>query len=742
MLYKLHQIHQLLVLGLFFLLLGSNFCLGNSEILPVTANKLEQITVKAQPISPTKQEGDLLYTGSEITSAGLKLAGIGGLSSVYQAFSILPGLNPELTDPTGIGGAEIRLRGIRSMFTGMTVEGIPNYGIMSVGPRDYLYDLENMAAIKLYRGATPAALSSGTGNRGGTIALSYARPSDDLTLQLEQSLGSNSLTRSFFRLDSGILPSQTKFFLAGSYTEADKWKGAGEVGGRDHLTLGINQKFSDNLEAELFYNYNQVDQDLYKGLNYDQARHISQHYDDDYLEELTGTPVDVDFYKYHHSDTRNHDVMAIINYQPKENHSFSLKPYYSREDKKWLDGGADKYVEAERFGAKFEYVGDWAGTLVSTGYWYENHDLEKYIRKNKINDQGRNYAGWASLAENRGSGQIHTPYLQLGRSFGPFSCQAGIKYFSYYEPASQAYLSDKSTPYSSSQALDNNLGSDSEMSLKAMNFQKWLPSLSLGYEASPALEFYLNYGRNYMRPYAYLPIATIYSGNRSKFQAAGLTLQDIFNKWKLETSDNFDFGWRFQHRWFSLSPTIFHARHQDLLFVAYDDQVGVNYHQNIGDATIWGAELECNIYPTENLICYFNPSYTKATFDNDLGSRGSLIKTDGNDLPDTPRWLLKAGLIYKYRGFTISPSVKYVDQRYGDIENQEQVDDYTTVDLMIGYQIKNLWFLQEANLEIEFTNLFDKKYIGTIKADDDGFRTSQYYAGVPFTTVCKISGKF
>ena len=369
MFYNFRPLQQLLIPTLLFLLISTNLGLADSEVPPDRTTKLGKITVEAQPINPTKQEGDLLYTGSEITSTGLKLSGVGGLSSVYKAFSILPGLNPELTDPSGIGGAEIRLRGIKSMFTGMTVEGIPNYGIMSVGPRDYIYDLENMEAIKLYRGATPAALSSGTGNRGGTIELNYARPTDNFSFQLEQSLGSNSLTSSFFRLDSGLLPSRSKFFLSGSYTEADKWKGAGEVGGRDHLTLGISQKLSDTLDAELFYNYNQIDQDLYKGLNYDQARKIANYYDDDYLEELTRTSADVDYYKYHHSATRNNDVMTIINYKPNENHSFSFKPYYASEDKKWIDGGADKYVEAERFGAKLEYVGNWAGTLVSTGYW-------------------------------------------------------------------------------------------------------------------------------------------------------------------------------------------------------------------------------------------------------------------------------------------------------------------------------------------------------------------------------------
>ncbi|MBN2809503.1 MAG: TonB-dependent receptor [Deltaproteobacteria bacterium] len=707
---------------------------------PVT--KLEQITVEAQPINPTRQEGDLLYTGSEITPEGLELAGLGGLSSVYQAFSILPGLNPELTDPTGIGGTEMRLRGIKSLFTGLTVEGLPNYGIMSVGPRDYLYDLENMSALKLYRGATPTALSSGTGNRGGTIALNFARPSDDFGLQLEQSLGSNALSRSFFRLDSGSLPSLTKFFISASHTEADKWKGAGEIGGRNHLTLGLSQKISETLDAELFYNDNNEEQDLYQGLNYNQARHISSHADDDYLEELTGTPADVNYYKYHHSRAENHDLMTIINYRPAEGHCFSLKPYYSTEDKKWLDGAADKYVEAERYGAKLEYVGNWAGTLISTGYWYENHDLEKYVRKNKIDNLGRNYAGWAYLAENRGSGQIHTPYLQLGRQFGPFSGQVGIKYFSYKEPASIAYLSNKSTPATYNQALADNLGEDPAMSLKAMRFQKWLPSISLGCQASPDLDFYLNYGRNFMRPYAYVPLASIYSSNRAKFLAADLTLQDIYDGWKLETSDNFDLGCRWQQRWFSLAPTLFYARHHDLLFVAYDERVGLNYHQNIGDATIYGAELECNLYATDNLMFYINPSYTRATFDDDLVSGGQRLATDGNDLPDTPRWLVKAGLIYKYKNLSIAPSLKYVDQRYGDIANQEKVDAYTVVNLNLGYKLQNFYFLREAGIDLEFSNLLDKKYVGSIRADDDGFKASQYYAGIPLTTVCKFSGKF
>ncbi len=730
------QIGIFLTIFSFSFCLNPQICLSSNEI--TVATQLESITVKAQPAAPTSQPGKPLFTSNELTSTGLKLAGAGGLSSVFQAFSILPGINSELSDPTGIGGTTMRLRGIKSMFSSMTVEDIPNYGIMGVGPRDYIYDLENMTAVKLYRGAVPATVSSGIGNRGGSFSLEFIRPQEEFSLQFEQCLGSNNLKRTFFRIDSGILPGQGKFFLSGSYTQADKWKGAGEVGGRNHLTVGAQQEIKDNFNLELFYNYNQSEQDLYKGLNYSQANSISNYHDLDYLEELTGTSADQDYYKYHRTKTKNNDLIMNLNFRIKEHHTLSLKHYLSTEDKKWIDGGADKYVDAQRFGGRLEYKGEWDDFSVNAGYWYENHDLEKYIRKNRITSQGRNYAGWAYLAENRGSGHIHAPYLQLSHTFGLLTCQAGIKYFHYNEPASRTYLSDKTTPDSYRRALNNNLGIDTEMSLKTASYQKWLPSASVALTVSPELEFYANYGRNFMRPYAYVPIAMTYSNNRDKFQAAGVTLQDICDQWKLETSDNFDFGCSYQHLWFSFTPSIFYARHHDLLFATTDPETGVNYHQNIGDATVTGAELELNIFPTDNLMIYVNPSYTKAT----IAKAKLNKKIKNNDLPDTPRGLLKTGFIYNFNKFTIAPSIKYTDTRYGDINNLEKIDHHTTVDLKVGYKFDPLFSLKEANFEIELTNIFDKKYIGSIKADDDGFVASQYYAGIPFTVICRIKGSF
>ena len=54
----------------------------------------------------------------------------------------------------------------------MTVAGVPNYGGNPMGPREYLYDMENFENIAVYKGAVPADLGTGVGARGGACGRS------------------------------------------------------------------------------------------------------------------------------------------------------------------------------------------------------------------------------------------------------------------------------------------------------------------------------------------------------------------------------------------------------------------------------------------------------------------------------------------------------------------------------------------------------------------------------------------
>jgi len=708
---------------------------------PVT---LETMTVRDVLAAPTRQEGDLLYTGTEVTAAGIELAGSKAASSAFATLDILPGINVELKDPFGISGANVRIRGISSAKVGMSVEGLPNYGIMGIGPRDYLYDMENMESIGLYKGAAPPGLGTGDGNTGGTVGLNWRRPTDEFGAILSQQIGNYDARRSFLRLDSGQLPTGTAGFLSYSYSEVDKWKGAGDLGPRNHVTAGLTQTLGERFKIEIFYNYNNIESHDFDSLSYAETKALKHTYRRDYNQHRTGNPVlDADYYDYHRGDYENTEFMTIASFTAAPGHVFSLKPYYAQEDKSNLDGAADKVTDLERLGAVGEYRGEIAGCSISAGYWYESHDLQKYVRANQITATGRVYKGWKYLTENDGHGDIHSPWLQLSRRFGNFSLQAGIKYFSYTEPGSTAYKGSAAggTPSSYHAALNHNQGEDSDLSLKEMTFDEWLPNLALGYRLTPKLELYANYGRTYMRPYAYVPLATTYAGNRAAFKAAGITLQNIFDEWKMETSDNFDIGCRWRGERFDFTPSIFYAKHHDLLVNAFDPRVGVNYDQNLGDATAWGAELEFNLYPIDNLVFFFNPSYTRLEFDDDFVRGTTVIQVKGNQYPDTPKMLVKAGFLWTIGSLKVAPTVKYVGRRYSTAQHTDPISAYTTADLALSYTLPRFAWCKELAVGLDINNLFDKKYIGAISASDDGDGAT-YNPGTPFSAIASLSAKF
>jgi iron complex outermembrane receptor protein len=84
--------------------------------------------------------------------------------------------------------------------------------------------------------------------------------------------------------------------------------------------------------------------------------------------------------------------------------------------------------------------------------------------------------------------------------------------------------------------------------------------------------------------------------------------------------------------------------------------------------------------------------------------------------------------------------LRWLDERCGDAENTEKVDDYAVVDLKFGYTKRNIAVVDALKLSLEFTNLFDKKYVSLINGmDDSRAGKTSYYAGAPFTTLLTVS---
>ncbi|KUJ95588.1 MAG: TonB-dependent receptor [Desulfonauticus sp. 38_4375] len=162
---------------------------------------LPDIVVEGQKIIvPTKQSDETVYTGTEITREGMDIAGEKGKASVYEVVSVVPGVVFEGVDPNNLASEQssIRVRGVKGYLGAMTVEGVPNYGGNPMGPRNYIYDLDNFESISIYKGAIPSDLGSGVGNRAGAIELKPLWATKDFGVKFSQSLGSFDIIKEPF----------------------------------------------------------------------------------------------------------------------------------------------------------------------------------------------------------------------------------------------------------------------------------------------------------------------------------------------------------------------------------------------------------------------------------------------------------------------------------------------------------------------------------------------------------------
>ncbi|MBF0232459.1 MAG: TonB-dependent receptor [Desulfamplus sp.] len=749
---------------------------------------LDEIIVTSEKlITPTKLTNETVYTGSEITRKGMEIQGSQGETSIYEIMDILPGISVESPDPYGLAAEQrnIRVRGVRGFLGSMTVEGVPNWGGNPMGPREYIYDTENFDGISVYKGAVPADFGTGVGARGGAIELKprWADKNDKLGVNFSESGGTDSYSRTFFRVNSGKIPDiNTGVSMSYSHTEADKWKGPGDLGPRNNFNMMLTQPFGDKDNhigdndkvnnkdlIKVWFNYNDLSQNLYKSLSYQDTQNLSANYKNDFNSTLTGVKnQDIYYYDYNKGDYNNLDLMSVIPISLNDSLSLCLKPYYSKEDTKILGGVASqggliqkRTRDIERYGIITQLDGDItpsasSSIMASLGYAFESNDM--VIKTQNFDPLTFANKGYGMLTESDGNGAVHSPFLKLTGNIDNFDWQTGLKYFYYKDPASKGYTSPAPT---------FNPVHASDLDREEKEYDKILPTVGMGYNLSDYLNIYARYGKNFIRPYSYMPIITLYNTNRTKFQENSITLNDLFNGYDMEISDNFEAGLRFKNELFEIMPAFFYSKHDNLLTTIYDPRVNLSYQQNIGEATGYGVDLETNLFLTSDISLFFNPTYTVLTYDRDLTYQGETFHSEGNQIVDTPEWMFKTGLIYKHDfdkngSFEIVPMLRYLGKRYGDIEHKEDVESFITADLNLKYSRKiNSFGIGSdkssgntkssgdvnggttMNIALQFQNLFDEEYVSSISASDDSRAGSTgYYVGAPFTTILSVSFEY
>ena len=689
-------------------------------------------------------------------------AGLGGVN-VFRAIELTPSLNVQTDDAYGLGGGSIRLRGFDDRQIGVTIDGMPlnDSGNFALYPHEYA-DVENLESITVERGAV-SKRSPFYVEIGGAIRITTRPPSNKFGITVFPKYGTNDFRRIFFRVDTGRLPLGTKAFFSYSHTEADKWKGPGKHPEyRDHYTLGFQQNIG-RLFWEFYYDLNVQLNYYYRPLNYQQALDLERYRRFDYTPNLifpggnglvhnndTIRGNNLNYYKFYKNPYTNHQLRANFELEITKDIKLTFKPYM------WIGRGSGTSATTFRIGRNtyiayresYNYT-DRPGFIAEmnfkvlqgnlyTGFWYERSKLKQWQPSFpvRVNPDGSytlitSTTGTPSFRYNYIQKTItttNTPYVfyETSELFGRLDLNVGMRFASVKRDFSS--YDTKNMPYYPRDGIfdDPNLRKDPRLSY-VKTYRKTLPSFGVGFKLTENIYPYFAYAKNFRVPPNFI-------GNIPD----NVDAQFVVNQLKPEESHSYDLGVRFEFDKFYVVPSFYYVDYKNrLIRIADPTDPNLIYLRNAGKVEAYGYELEVGANPFRFLSIYGSYSYNVAEFKDNcttLATGNPVCGIRGNQVPDTPKNMLKAGMHLRLYGFNIKPSVQYIGSRYGTVDNKEKISSYTLVNLSVDRRIT-----RDIRLYVDVVNLTDKKYIGRISP---GETAGRYYVGAPFTLSAGLRGRF
>ena len=111
----------------------------------------------------------------------------------------------------------------------------------------------------------------------------------------------------------------------------------------------------------------------------------------------------------------------------------------------------------------------------------------------------------------------------------------------------------------------------------------------------------------------------------------------------------------------------------------------------------------------------------------------------GRQVVDTPRFMARTGLSYRWGNFEISPSIRYLGPRFGNATHTERIGSHVVADLALNYTRKKALGNATLKAGLELNNLFNRKYVAVVNASDDNQGgAASYMAGAPFGAALKV----
>ena len=674
-------------------------------------------------------------------------------TSPLKVLEKLPGVNFQSSDPFGAyeWSTRFSIRGFNQNQLGFTLDGIP-LGDMSYGNNNGLHisravSSENIGSVSVSQGAGSVGTAS-TSNLGGTVQFFTLAPTDERGLTFAQTFGSDSTSRTFARVDTGLINGAVKAFISGTRQRTDKTKGEGgqdqdQLNSRFVFNFGENSltgfvNYSDRREVDyqdtslemihrLGYDWDNYQPDWQRAVNAAKGQFTGgvTSLDDAYYsagglrkDTLGGLTLDLHF-------TPSIELKTTLYHHDNEGQGHWYTPYVATDAANPISLRTTEYTIG-RDGITSDLTLELGDHTVTAGVWGER---SKHVAS-------RNYYAVTGPAD--------TMYFLSN----PFRTDWKQQFIT---TTSQFYLTDTLSAMDGKlkinagfKAMDVNTSAFNIVGTNAAGVltakKNFLPQAGVNYAISSDDEVFASASKN-MR--AFQP------GVNGPFSQTQVAFNAGIPNLKPETSVNVDLGYRFKRPTFQGSVAVYNANFDDrqLSVATCAGIVGCpSTFVNVGKVQTKGVEAIA-VWKFSREISWFNSAtFNDSKYKSNYMDGATLVAVSGKTVVDAPRQLFNTEASYEGGSWFARLGGKYTGKRYYTYLNDGGVPSFWLANLSAGYKMKDLGLLKDLSLQVNVTNLFDKQYVSTIgsngfQASDPKGTAQTLLTGAPRQLFITLNGK-
>ncbi|MEJ5975224.1 TonB-dependent receptor [Novosphingobium sp. PS1R-30] len=681
-------------------------------------------------------------------------------SSPIRAIEKLPSVNIQASDPFGTyeWSTRVTIRSFTQDKLGFNLDGIP-LGDMQYGNHNGLHvsraiSSENIGSTRVAQGAG-AIDTQATNNLGGTVEYFSMDPLDHFAVDSSLTYGTTETFRAFARVNVGSTDG-FRGYVSYGFATTDKYKGDGRqkqhiVNAKAVMPVGDGQidgwfSYSDRREQD----YQDMSLDMLARLGYDfdnvsdnyalavQLADIANNIDanKDGKSDITGfapsnpaagtrfpgqiTSLDDAYYD---AAGLRKDTLASLGYKTPigEDANVAIKGYYHRNTGMGLWGtpytqsptGAPISVrtteyDIQRYGVFASADFKLGFNAIKLGGWYEHNDF----------NQARRFYALASRTDPGFSFQDYPK--------NPFATQWD---FDFTTKTVQYFVQDTIEL----DRLKIDLGwkgykvtNEAVAIVKGVfpegrfKTEDWFqPSVGAVFNLDDHAEVFASFAQA-TRAFPSVN-GSIWGTTQAGFDAIKDTI-------KPETSNTFELGFRYNTSRFKGVLGAYYVDFKNrLLGVSSGPGIQGNPSvlQNVGSVRSIGIEAAGDLKLTDTLGIYASYTYTDATYRDDVFDRAGVLVAaiQGSTVVDTPKHMAHGEVNYDDGGLFARVAVNYMSKRYFTYTNDLRapgdglgfVPGRAIVDATLGYRLN-----ENIEVQINASNLLDKRYVGTIGSNGYG----------------------